>query len=62
MFVFCRYVNSSFIKYMEKYKVKFDSKVFFLVGVFFRFRFYKFVRFGIVLFRFFFERKEGMNV
>lgn len=24
------YVNSSFIKYMEKYKVKFDSKVFFL--------------------------------
>lgn len=28
----CRYVNSSLIKYMEKHKVKPDSKVFLLVG------------------------------
>lgn len=30
--VFFRYANSSLIKYMEKHKVKPDSKVFLLVG------------------------------
>lgn len=30
--VSCRYANSSLIKYMEKHKVKPDSKVFLLVG------------------------------
>ncbi len=33
MDVFCRYANSSLIKYMEKHKVKPDSKVFLLVSL-----------------------------